>query len=433
MTKIQITPEEIDNVTSYIKNKMKKIGRNSITVDKEKILNIVADDEWKNNPDKEDKLKERAFNRIRFYMLNELNKNGIEVEYKGDQYIFSKEKENENKDNDDNEDNDNDDNNDDDTITDKEPIKTFSNFNNEYVPHRQLEDVLKAIKYNERPLLVGPKGTGKSRLLEEVAAKLGLQHIRIALGQVSDPADLIGTKEIVEQNGVSITKYVHGLLTEAAVKGHMVILDEIDSVQPQVGLALHAVFESTNKIVCPTEKGAEVINVHPEFRIAATANTWGYGDDSGFYAGVEIQNRATFDRLRPKVYIGYDPETEQILLKKLITDKYADFIIQILYDQKNGIVKNIRNSMENEDIYDECSMRSIIAFAKHYQIYGYHKAMYYFINEFKPEYRETIQEMLATSWGLWAKGSVNDYDSNKENYIKHLKEDFEEFWVDEDV
>ena len=402
---IPVTSQEIKDVAQYITNLSLEEQSKRVSPLNYALLQILADKEWVNAKENIDELRDRALNRIRFYMVQFLADKGIEIEWNGDEYTFivndfkpktpvKKERK------------------------DMEELSTFTKFETKYIPHREFDNIIKSLQFGEKPLIVGPKGCGKSRCLEEAASRLNLKCIRIALGQVAEPSDLIGTKEIIEENGVPITRFVPGLLTEAAINGTMVILDEMDSVQPQVGLALHAVLEATNNIVCPTEKGTEIIKVNPNFRIGATANSWGYGDETGHYAGVEIQNRATWDRLHPKINMDYDPEMEQIILKSILNgDEFENEIIQILYDNTNGLITKIRAAIASEDIHDECSIRTVMAFAKHYKIFGYHNAMYYMINEFKPEYREQLKEMLITSWGPEATASVNDYDSSKPAYI----------------
>jgi len=403
----KITKKEVKDIVDFIYKLSQKYNSKRFTAPNEDILELLQDKEWETaNDEDKDELKQRALDRIRFYMVQQLANQDIEIEWLGDQYEFvindfqaekpvKKERE-----------------------ESMEELSTFTTFETKYIPHREIDNIIKAIQYGARPLIVGPKGCGKSRALEHAASKLGLTCIRVALGQVAEPADLIGTKEIVEENGVPVTRFVPGLITEAAMKGWMVILDEMDSVQPQVGLALHAVLEATNNIVCPTEKGTEIIEVDPNFRIAATANSWGYGDETGFYSGVEIQNRATWDRLHPKIDMGYDPELEQLILRNMLKDdEYANEIIKILYDSERGLITKIRASIASEEVHDECSIRTVMSFAKHYLIFGYHNAMHYMVNEFKPEYRETIKEMLITSWGAVAVASVNDYDSAKPAYV----------------
>ena len=188
MPNIKVTQKEIQKIVDHVKNQCKDLNRNEISLLKSEILSLVEDKDWVNaeNIQEEKELKERAFNRIRFYMLNKLSEKGIQAEWKGNKYIFKTEINIEKK-----EPEIIDEKN---VLENNESIETFSEFDNQYIPHREKEDVLIAIKHNERPLLVGPKGTGKSRMLEEIAAELGIPHIRIALGQVSDPADLIGTK-----------------------------------------------------------------------------------------------------------------------------------------------------------------------------------------------------------------------------------------------
>lgn len=297
-------------------------------------------------------------------------------------------------------------------------ISTATKFGTEFIPPRSFVDIMKAVKAGYSPLLVGPKGCGKSRTLEEVFARLGLEHVRIALGEIREPQDLVGSKEIVSEDGVPVTKYIPGMVTNAAQKGMGVILDELDSVQPTVGLALNKIFEDGSDIIAQTETGAVVVPKHENFRIAATANTWGFGDETGNYAGTFMQNRATWDRLRPKFGMGYDIEIERQLLgkhlpKSVITALYKDDG----HETDQGIIVKIRAAIREGNIDDELGMRPLLFFADSFGMFGWHKGMRLFVNEFKTEYRDVVERIVVDLLGEEFRPSDNDYDDSKPDFI----------------
>jgi hypothetical protein len=228
--------------------------------------------------------------------------------------------------------------------------------------------------------------------------------------------------EVVSENGVPVTKFQAGLLTECAILGKAAVLDEIDSIHPGVALALNMILESTSRIVCHTEKGIHVITPHPNFRIIATANTWGYGDQSGLYSGTEIQNRATWDRFMPKFECGYDTRIE----RKIISNHLHPNVIEALYNptsdagKKKGIIVMVREAIDRGEIRDHLSVRAIEAFANDFEDFGWHKGMYFMMNELNPAYRQKFFQIITSTLGTDFAPSMNDYDDKGTNYIPKM-------------
>ena len=302
--------------------------------------------------------------------------------------------------------------------------ETATQFQEEFIPPGWFRDLLDVFECGDKPILVGPQGCGKSRAAEQAMAFLGRKVFRITLGEYRDPADLIGTKEIVEENGVSVTKLVGGLLTEAMEKGYGVILDEYDMVAPSMVSALNKIMESGASMVLPTEKGTVIFHQHPDTLICATANTWGYGDDSGLFAGAQMQNRASWDRLRPKMDCTYDYEIEKRLVGKYLPEK----VVEALYNQdervnKLGLIIKLRKAIAdpNNPLDDVMGLRTILWFARMWSRFGWHKGLYYFLNDFREENRDSVRQIIQDRFGRNFVPSRNDFDKDAPNYIPNMK------------
>lgn len=160
--------------------------------------------------------------------------------------------------------------------------------------------------------LTGPTGSGKTSLLEQVAARLhwGVHtvtgHGRMELN------DLLGQYMLVDGGSM---QWIDGPLTLAVRLGHVLLINEIDAVDPAELIGLNEIVEGKPLTIPQT---GTVIIPHPKFRLVATGNSAGSGDQSGLYQGVLRQNLAFLDRFR-LMEVGYpDPDDEMKLLAAVV-------------------------------------------------------------------------------------------------------------------
>ena len=86
-------------------------------------------------------------------------------------------------------------------------------------------------------------------------------------------------------------------------------------MQPEIGFVLQQILEPGGHLLLTDT--AEDIAPHPEFRLVATANTLGFGSDSGLYAsGTNILNFSWIDRWDVVVHVDYLPIAQEIGLLK---------------------------------------------------------------------------------------------------------------------
>ncbi|MFP3786240.1 AAA family ATPase, partial [Burkholderia sp. SIMBA_024] len=103
--------------------------------------------------------------------------------------------------------------------------------------------------------------------------------------------DFIG--QWVARNGSTV--FEHGPLPLAMKEGRVLILDEFDHMPAECSSIMHSVMEPGGKLVISTN-GGEVITPHPNFRIVATANTIGHGDEHGQHPAAQVQDAAMRSR-----------------------------------------------------------------------------------------------------------------------------------------
>ncbi|WGS88607.1 AAA family ATPase [Methylomonas sp. UP202] len=160
--------------------------------------------------------------------------------------------------------------------------------------------------------ITGPTGSGKTSLIEQVAARLhwGVQavagHGRLEFN------DLLG-QFILTGNGTM--KWIDGPLTSAVRHGQVLLINEIDATDPAELLGLNDIVEGKPLLIAATD---EVVKPHPKFRLVATGNSAGAGDQSGLYQGVNRQSLAFMDRFR-LMEVGYpEPADEMTMLEQAV-------------------------------------------------------------------------------------------------------------------
>ncbi|MDT0270489.1 AAA family ATPase [Streptomyces sp. DSM 44915] len=151
------------------------------------------------------------------------------------------------------------------------------------VSHRVLPDLLVVLAARCHALLVGPAGTGKSTLAQQAASALGLEFHALSLGPTTPMSKIFG---YYDAHGT----YHATPFRRAFEHGGLMLLDELDSGHP--GL-LSELNQALSLGVCAFAD--DMVTAHPDFRVVATANTYGTGPDRQ-YTGRQALDAATLDR-----------------------------------------------------------------------------------------------------------------------------------------
>jgi len=240
------------------------------------------------------------------------------------------------------------------------------------------------------PVLVsGPRGTGKSSGVVALAAAVRQPLRRINLNANTRTRDLIGYRtldyeevEVAQADGSSrteiqqVVRWVDGLLPDAMKHNHWLLIDEFDAASPGVLMALQAVLEPARRLVL-AENGGEVVappgrdprerrdgggryeeHEYRRFRVFATANTLGHGDDTGFYAGTNVMNAATMDRF-VVIQLDYpkpEAEVEIIRARTGVPARLAKTLV--------GFAKKTRDAFDASECGAAVSTRQLIAWCE---------------------------------------------------------------------
>ncbi|MDT0342331.1 AAA family ATPase [Streptomyces litchfieldiae] len=149
--------------------------------------------------------------------------------------------------------------------------------------HEVLPDVLLVLAARCHALLVGPAGTGKSMMARQAAEAFGQEFQALSLGPTTPMSKIFG---YFDAHG----HYHDTPFRRAFEHGGLMLLDELDSGHPGLLAELN---QALALRVCAFADG--MVTAHPDFRLVATANTYGTGGDRQ-YVGRQALDAATLDR-----------------------------------------------------------------------------------------------------------------------------------------
>lgn len=169
------------------------------------------------------------------------------------------------------------------------------------VLHEKFDTVIKYVANDLPVYLVGPAGSGKNVLCEQVAKALGLKFW--FTNAVSQEYQIKGFTDAMGH--YQPTQFYH-----AFTEGGLFMLDELDASIPEVLVMLNAAI-ANRYFDFPAPIGR--VEAHADFRVIAAGNTIGMGADFQ-YVGRNQLDAASLNRMRPTV-IGYDPRIELALCR----------------------------------------------------------------------------------------------------------------------
>ncbi len=259
--------------------------------------------------------------------------------------------------------------------------------------------ILAGFAFNQRVLLQGMHGTGKSTHIEQVAARLNWPCIRINLDSQITRSDLVGRDVIKLKNGKQITEFEEGIIPFALRNNVALVLDEYDAIRTDVSFVIHRLLEEEGRFML-LEKN-QVISPGEHFRLFATSNTLGAGDDLGIYHGTNLINQAQLDRWNIVAALNYLPRAQEvaILLKKSLILNYK------LNEQTASMMVEVANlsrtGFKNGDLSTLISLRGLISWANNYAIFGSVKTAFTlsFYNKITDEEKPLIGELYQRVFG----------------------------------
>ncbi|MCM1294498.1 MAG: AAA family ATPase [Muribaculaceae bacterium] len=199
------------------------------------------------------------------------------------------------------------------------------------VLHSSFSDVYRIVAAGCSPFLVGPAGSGKSTVLEQVAKSMNLDFYPMSVNALTSDYNIIGYNDA---NG----RYVSSAFRDAYEKGGLFSFEEIDAGNPNVMTVINNAM-SQNQYLFPDK----IVKKHPKFVMAASGNTYGTGANIQ-YVGRNSLDAATLDRF-VTVYVDYDNAMEE----RLCGDK--DWL---------NFVRSVRNIVNSQGMKFIVSTRAVL-------------------------------------------------------------------------
>lgn len=258
-------------------------------------------------------------------------------------------------------------------------------------PTEETRVYLMGMDLKDNILLVGPTGTGKTTLCEQVAARLNYNFVRLNFDGCITRQDLVG--EYVLKGKETVFQY--GILAKAfRMPGTIILLDEWDTISGECAFVLQRPLERNDRQLLIMETGGELIPMHPDNVLVASANTAGQGDDSGLYSqGTKYQNYAQLNRFSMTIKLNYLPAEKE---KEMLCKRYPQFQAKDLSFFVD-VIQNVRKAYIEGQLNGPLSTRDLINWIDKFAKMGDPQlaAKYCFLNRATPEDSTTVEGIIS--------------------------------------
>lgn len=214
-----------------------------------------------------------------------------------------------------------------------------------------LKAVTLGLEMNKPTYVYGHKGTGKTELIEQVAARTGRPLVRVQHTINTEESHIVG--QYLLKNGH--TEFSLGPLPFAMLNGLIYLADEYDFALPSVTATYQPVLEGKALFIKEAPENMRIIKPHPNFRFIATGNTNGSGDESGLYAGTNIQNAANYDRFALMIHKHYMKKADEQRIIEQRTGLSAEHAQKMV-----TFATYVREAFDSGKIADTLSVRTLI-------------------------------------------------------------------------
>lgn len=206
--------------------------------------------------------------------------------------------------------------------------------------HDALYAVVQGQTMQLKSMLVGDTGTGKSKLHENLAAVYNQPFYRLNGRGDMESDTILGRVDI--ENGS--TTFLLGEFTKRFVKGYYILLDEPWKLPASINMALQRPLEHGGILQIDDMKGDladKQFKPHPRLQLNLADNVVGTGDDDGRWAGTNIQDHSTLNRVDMVVRLNYLPADQEAAMLEArfpeVTHRQAVRAVQLANLIREGV------------------------------------------------------------------------------------------------
>ena len=219
------------------------------------------------------------------------------------------------------------------------------------------EMVMHALIEAESLMLIGDSGVGKSRLIQFLAQETQTPLMAPCGHSEVTVESLLGCMTAV--NGSTV--WQDGVLPESMKKGHWLMIEEINAMDPGVAKSLNELLD--NRSVTITMAGRpRSVRATEDFRLICATNP----PDNPIYKGIESMSFELMDRFDAVVWLDYlSPEKEAEVIKE--RSGYDDMAkIRKMIEFANAV----REGMRKGEIFGTVTTRGLISWGKKVGLFG---------------------------------------------------------------
>ena len=199
----------------------------------------------------------------------------------------------------------------------------------------------------------GPAGTGKTTTIRSIAGALGMPFVLVGGSANIEETDLLGTRNVEAENGVSVTTWTDGPITSCIRYGGFLLFDEVNAADPGILMKLNTILDGSKSLILST---AEEVRVHPKFVYSEAMNV------GAAYAGTDQMNQSHFDRCDEMFKIDAKSPAQEAEILEKATGYHNLPVLEKMCNVKSYILDLIET--EGDASEQICSIRRLIAWVR---------------------------------------------------------------------
>lgn len=221
-----------------------------------------------------------------------------------------------------------------------------------YAPPPIFDVVDEALSRKDVVFAFGMPGCGKDEMFRRIAKKHNWEAEHFELNGDMSKEDIFGFYEYKEGVG---TTFTDGILPRCMRKGSFLVIDEMDYGPNEILMTMQKMLEknpdNTFRTMYNPMNGEQVI-AHADFRLAATANTCGKGDETALFPGTHPLNDAFLDRFPIVVRMEYPEKRVEAKILRKVTGIGEEMSTKIA-----ELARCVREAFTNSKVYSTFSIR----------------------------------------------------------------------------